>query len=75
MGVYPLMQDERCWFFAVDFDKASWQKDVSACIAACKENSVPYSIEISHSGKGAHVWLFFSFPALATEARKLGYHL
>ncbi|MDO9103427.1 MAG: DEAD/DEAH box helicase family protein [Methylovulum sp.] len=75
MGVYPLMQDERCWFLAVDFDKASWQLDVGAFATACKESGVPYNIEISRSGKGAHIWLFFSFPVLAMEARKLGSYL
>jgi superfamily II DNA or RNA helicase len=75
IGVYPLMQDERCWFLAVDFDKAAWQLDVSAFVAACKENNVPYSIEKSRSGKGAHVWLFFSYAVFAVEARKLGSYL
>ena len=75
IGVYPLMQDERCWFLAVDFDKASWQLDVSAFVAACKDNNIPYSIEKSRSGKGAHVWLFFSGPVFAIEARKLGSYL
>jgi len=75
IGVYPLMQDERCWFLAVDFDKASWQLDVGAFSAACQENGIPYSVEISRSGKGAHVWLFFSSPVLALEARKLGTYL
>ena len=75
IGVYPLMQDERCWFLAVDFDKASWQLDVGAFSAACLENGIPYSVEISRSGKGAHVWLFFSSPVLALEARKLGTYL
>jgi len=75
IGIYPLMQDERCWFLAVDFDKASWQLDVSAFVAACKENSIPNSIEKSRSGKGAHVWLFFSSAAFAIDARKLGSYL
>ncbi len=75
IGVYPLMQDERCWFLAVDFDKASWQLDVGAFAGACQENGIPYSVEISRSGKGAHVWLFFSSPVLALEARKLGAYL
>jgi hypothetical protein len=75
IGVYPLMQDERCWFLAVDFDKASWQLDVSAFVAACKENNIPYSIEKSRSGKGAHVWLFFSCAVFAIDARKLGSYL
>jgi len=72
IGVYPLLQDERCWFLAVDFDKASWQQDVLAFSAVCKAESVPFSIERSRSGKGAHVWVFFSAPVLAIEARKLG---
>lgn len=75
VGVYPLMQDERCWFLAVDFDKASWQLDVSAFVSACNDNAIPYSIEISRSGKGAHVWIFFSSPVFAIEARKLGSYL
>jgi hypothetical protein len=37
-----MMQDERRWFLAVDFDKAAWQLDISAFVAACKENNVPY---------------------------------
>ncbi|MEQ1543991.1 hypothetical protein [Methyloglobulus sp.] len=75
IGIYPLMQDERCWFLAVNFDKASWKHDVSAFAAACKDNHVPYSIEKSRSVKGAHVWLFFSHAVFAAEARKLGSYL
>lgn len=47
IGISPLMQDERCWFLAVNFDKASWQLDVGAFATACKDNSIPYSIEKS----------------------------
>ena len=72
MGVYPMLIDERCWFLAVDFDKANWQDDTKAFSSICKENKVPHAIEISRSGKGAHVWIFFSQPVFAVEARKLG---
>ncbi len=75
IGVYPLMPDERCWFLAIDFDKASWRLDVGAVAAACTENGIPYGIEKSRSGKGAHIWFFFSSPILAMEARKLGSYL
>ena len=34
--------------------------------------NVPYSIERSRSGNGAHVWIFFDSPVLAVKARKLG---
>ncbi|MDR2375314.1 MAG: hypothetical protein LBD96_02630 [Treponema sp.] len=30
MGVYPLLQNETCYFLAVDFDKQSWQEDAKA---------------------------------------------
>ena len=33
---------------------------------------MPYSIERSRSGNGAHVWIFFDSPVLAVKARKLG---
>ena len=29
-GVYPLLQDETCFFLAVDFDKAGWHEDAQA---------------------------------------------
>src|SRR3989337_2698129 len=28
MGVYPMLQDETCFFLAADFDKTRWQEDV-----------------------------------------------
>ena len=30
IGVYPLLPDETCWFLAADFDRRTWQEDVSA---------------------------------------------
>ncbi len=30
IGVYPLLQDETCWFLAADFDKDGWQEDARA---------------------------------------------
>jgi len=29
MGIYPLLQDDTCWFLAVDFDDRSWKEDAS----------------------------------------------
>jgi len=73
-GVYPLMTDETCWFLAADFDKQSWQRDVLAFLV-CREKGVPAALERSRSGNGGHVWIFFSEPVPASEARKLGAHL
>jgi len=30
IGVYPVLQDERCQLLAVDFDKEAWTEDVGA---------------------------------------------
>ncbi len=72
IGIYPLLIDERCWFLAIDFDKADWQEDAKVFSLVCEENMVPHTIEISRSGNGAHIWIFFSQPVFAMEARKLG---
>jgi hypothetical protein len=74
-GVYPLMADETCWFLAADFDKQFWQRDALSFLATCREKGVPAALERSRSGNGGHVWIFFSEPIPASEARKLGAHL
>lgn len=74
-GVYPLLTDETCWFLAADFDKQSWQRDALAFLTTCREKGVPAALERSRSGNGGHVWIFFSEPVPASEARKVGAHL
>lgn len=49
--------------------------DVTAFIQVCKSLEVPYSIERSRSGNGAHVWFFFSKKIKASNARKFGFSL
>jgi superfamily II DNA or RNA helicase len=75
MGVYPLLEDETCWFLAVDFDKSTWMEDVSAFVDTCQRVGIPVAVERSHSGNGAHVWFFFSAPVPAGVARKMGCYL
>ncbi|MFT3881097.1 MAG: DEAD/DEAH box helicase family protein [Gemmatales bacterium] len=72
IGVYPLLENEICWFLAVDFDQASWKEDVTAFLSTCKNWDVPASLERSRSGAGAHIWIFFEAPQPASLARKLG---
>ena len=72
MGVYPMLLDETCYFLAIDFNKATWERDALAFLNACHKKNVPAALERSHSGKGAHVWLFFQEATPATLARKLG---
>jgi len=75
VGVYPLLQDETCWFLAVDFDKRSWMDDVAVFIETCRDVGVPTAVERSRSGNGAHAWFLFSAPVAASIARKMGCYL
>lgn len=72
IGIYPLLPDNTSWFLAADFDKNQWQEDVRAFAASCKYVQLPYHIERSRSGNGAHVWIFFSDAIPAILARQLG---
>ena len=71
-GVYPILVDETSWFLAVDFDGDDWSADALAYMDTCRLNSIPAALERSRSGKGGHVWFFFSQPIPARDARQLG---
>ncbi len=75
IGVYPMLQDETCFFLAADFDKAHWQQDAVALLETCCRMKVPAVLERSRSGRGGHVWLFFEEAVPAALARRLGAHL
>lgn len=42
---------------------------------ACQEFDIPHAIEISRSGNGAHLWIFFETNIPANQARALGFAL
>ena len=72
VGIYPLTEDEHCWFLAMDFDGSSWEDDVVAVHAVCKKHEIPFLVERSRSGLGGHVWFFFAEKVRAVLARKFG---
>ena len=72
VGIYPMLEDDRTWLLAVDFDGDAWQEDVFAFREACVSCGIAPAVERSRSGNGAHVWFFFSEPVTAAEARRLG---
>jgi len=72
VGVYPLLEDDTCYFLAADFDEADWRDDAQAFMQSCEELGVPAALEISRSGNGAHAWVFFASRVSARDARRLG---
>lgn len=72
VGLYPLLEDDGCWLLAADFDGPNWRLDAMAYLEAAARGDVPAYLERSRSGNGGHVWMFFSEPVAATEARRLG---
>ena len=72
IGVYPLLSDDTCCFLSADFDEEGWKEDARAFTESCKELGIPAALEVSRSRNGAHVWIFFSDPVPAREARQLG---
>jgi superfamily II DNA or RNA helicase len=72
IGVYPLLDNDTCHFLAADFDEADWRDDALAFARTCDRLDIPASLEISRSGQGAHVWIFFNQAVPARDARRLG---
>ncbi len=76
VGIYPMLEDETCYFLAFDFDdkknENSIKEDVLAFASVCDKYNVPIAIERSRSGKGIHVWIFFKNNIKAITARKMG---
>jgi hypothetical protein len=75
-GLYPLLPDDTTQLLVCDFDGKSgskvWRGDADAYLRACADVGTPALLEISRSGEGAHVWVFFTEPVEAVAARTLG---
>lgn len=80
VGLYPLFPDGTCWFLVFDFDNhdeeaepsKGWEQEVNALRQMCTILGVDALVERSRSGRGAHVWIFFSDPIQASKVRKFG---
>lgn len=72
IGLYPMTEDECCYFLAIDFDGEDWRRDISAFRNTCTELGLLAIVERSRSGNGGHVWFFFEDKISASTARKFG---
>ena len=72
VGLYPLLDGDRCWWLAADFDGPTAMLDALAYLKAARSLAVPAALELSRSGVGAHAWVFFTGPVPAETARRLG---
>lgn len=75
LGSYPMTSRTHCRFLAFDFDEKTWREDAKAVLRAARAEGIPLAPEISRSGEGAHLWLFFTDPVPAATARRLGFAL
>ena len=75
MGLYPMLPDETCYLLAVDLDGDAWQEDARALQETCQRWALPGVLERSRSGKGGHLWFFFTEALPASMARNVGSYL
>ncbi len=47
IGVYPMLDNDHCWFIVIDFDKGDWQADTRAIQVYCTEKNLPIAVERS----------------------------
>ena len=76
IGIYPLLENDTCYFLSLDFDNKNTNNDIKSDVLAfaniCDKYKIPIAIERSRSGKGIHIWIFFDKNIKAITARKLG---
>jgi superfamily II DNA or RNA helicase len=72
IGLYPLLDNDRCHWLAADFDGSTAMLDALAYVKAARAYGMTAALEVSRSGAGAHVWVFFTSAVPAAQARQLG---
>ena len=72
IGLYPMLSDQKTYLLAIDFDKQSFKEDVGAFYNVAENEGFHPLIELSRSGKGAHIWFFFQDKVSAKDARNFG---
>ena len=60
IGIYPILPDNTSYFIVADFDEADWRTDSQKFVSECAKVNLRAYTEISRSGNGCHVWIFFA---------------
>ena len=47
VGVYPLLENDTCYFLAIDFDESTWKNDALAFLQSCQELAIPASLPLN----------------------------
>lgn len=71
VGAYPLVNGRYCPFVVIDLDEDDWRNDAKAILECAEKFGIPAYPEISRSGKGIHIWIFFEGLVSAKDARLL----
>jgi hypothetical protein len=72
VGVYPVLDGDRCQWLAADFDGQDALTEALMYVKAGRAFGVPVALEVSRSGVGMHAWVFFTAPVPVQAARRLG---
>ncbi len=74
-GIYPLLEDNTSYFIAADFDGKNWKESAMKFMERCEKYNLPTYLEISRSGNGGHVWMFFAEKYQAYKSRNIAINI
>lgn len=81
LGSYAITKKHRCIFLVIDLDDKAYSgefskgkalEDAQNIIESAKKFGINIYPELSKSGKGVHLWVWFSEPVIAANARRAG---
>lgn len=72
LGIYPLLPDGSTRFLVLDFDGPDAEMAARKVYDKAQHYGLPFVWEISKS-RGVHLWLFFSEPVSARDARRIAH--
>ncbi len=75
IGTYAIDEDNKSKFLVFDFDEENWKQEIVNLKKIVTGEGLYSYLEISKSGNGGHLWIFFDKKIDATILRTLGQYL